>query len=59
MNPTSHTASSKDVGVSSPPRRRRWPALWTLAFAVSASLLLWVGIFVVIGWVLSLTSPNS
>lgn len=30
-------------------RLRRWPMLWTLVLAIGASLLLWAGIFGVIG----------
>jgi hypothetical protein len=30
-------------------RLRRWPMIWTLLFAVAASLLLWSGIIASIG----------
>ncbi|PZO54449.1 MAG: hypothetical protein DCF16_05090 [Alphaproteobacteria bacterium] len=30
-------------------RVRRWPLIWTLILAIAASLLLWAGIFGVIG----------
>jgi len=30
-------------------RLRRWPMIWTLAFAVVASVLLWSGIFAIVG----------
>jgi hypothetical protein len=40
------------------PRRslRRWPLLWMLAFATGASVLLWAGIFALIGVISSALS---
>jgi len=52
MSPVSSTVSTKQVAVERPPRLRRWPLLWTASFAVGVSLVLWVGIFLLVAWVL-------
>ena len=59
MTPASSTASTKDVSLERQPRLRRWPLLWTASFAVGVSLVLWVGIFLLVGWVLSLASAHA
>lgn len=51
MTPASQSAISKDVTLASEaPRLRRWPLLWTVSFAIGASLLLWGVIFLAIDW---------
>ena len=45
-NPT----TAKDVIVEPRARLRRWPLLWTMSFAIGASLLLWGVVFLGIGW---------
>jgi hypothetical protein len=54
MAPASSTAATKNVALSGAPRLRRWPLLWTASFAVAASVVLWAGVFLLVGWVLSL-----
>ena len=59
MAPASSTAAAKDVALTDEPRLRRWPLLWTASFAIGVSLMLWVGIFAVVGWVLHLGAPHA
>ena len=59
MTPASSTASNKDVTLQRLPRLRGWPLLWTASFAVGVSLVLWVGIFLLVGWVLSHASAHT
>jgi hypothetical protein len=59
MTPATSTASDKTVAaMADQPRLRRWPLLWTASFAVGVSVVLWAGIFLVAGWVLSLGSTH-